>query len=613
MYNQDIIDIYGMNYFNNLVRSNTSFDFNNKDFNNIRLIVSFEHYLAKGVLENINRDYCIRYIRNFYNEFYKRPYLFADSILIRNKIVEEVLSGEELEKFRTFRSNYFSIDVRGLYNRNKNGELSEDEKNRFFSYLIVHLRSNNKQVKDLIDNVIGDIINRHKTIRTMNELELKFYCQYVANYALGHNNLNGIVCIGEASSNKNGQELNGLIFINRNSALPNIELMTKTVCHESRHYVQEHESKNKVNQTAFEMAQFVLFNKYLSDSSYDSYMENYRYSSIELDAERMGHWDAGVFFHMFHRVDLADKVSDNRRDKLDKRNYYEFMKAKDGKVFSVDKFVVTNMDQIIKAHPEELNNFPVLKQIYNSNGERKNFGDIIYTKITENNDNKGIVDNYIKYGIVHNELDSIQLNRVNKENTNKLFHSLSIVLRDTIFTLENYFRDTPDISMKGQVRTITLYQIAIIESILKYVEFNSEYLYNSVDEELSNRSLPFDFIIGLRDFSFSKIKNECLKDDPVVIDRMNNVLSTVNGLVKEFNKKYIISRLCILSSEQLRRCYPRSDMTFEDYMFNFVLPRMNSHLELEVNGKKYYVGSMIRNYAKMSEQEIMQTVDKLQF
>ena len=39
----------------------------------------------------------------------------------------------------------------------------------------------------------------------------------------------------------------------------------------------------------------------------------------------------------------------------------------------------------------------------------------------------------------------------------------------------------------------------------------------------------------------------------------------------------------------------------------------NSHLELEVNGKKYYVGSMIRNYAKMSEQEIMQTVDKLQF
>ena len=84
-------------------------------------------------------------------------------------------------------------------------------------------------------------------------------------------------------------------------------------------------------------------------------------SSIELDAERMGHWDAGVFFHMFHRVDLADKVGDNRRDKVDKRNYYEFMKAKDGKVFSVDKFVVTNMDQIIKDHPEELNNFASIK------------------------------------------------------------------------------------------------------------------------------------------------------------------------------------------------------------------------------------------------------------
>ncbi len=610
MYSQELIDSYGMDFFDNAVKNNFVFDFNDKSFKNLRLIQAFQNYLAKGVMENINKEYCIYHIKKLYNIFFSKPYLFADSLLIRNKVVDLVLSGEELKKFKEFRSNYFNVDIN--YMRNNTSKLSEDEKNRYYSYLLVHMRSSNQQMKDLLESAINDIISRHKTISTMNEMELKFYCQYVSKFALHDDKLNSIVCIGEESDSLRGSQSSGLICINKKSSAPSIELVTKTVCHETRHYIQEIECKNKRNVTAFEMAQFELFYKYLNSNSYNSYMDNYKYSTIEIDAETLGHWDASVFFHMFHRVDLADKVSENRRDKLDKRDYYKFMKDKDGRVFCVDRFIVENMDKIIREHPEELNNFPVLREIYKPNGERKSFGDILYFRMTQSNDNKGVVDNYINYGIVHGQLDTIDLTRVNKENTKGLFHSLSIVLRDTIFTLEKYFRDTPDISMKGQVRTVTLYQIEIIYSILKYVEFNSISLYDVSDEELSNRSLPFDFIIGLRDFNFSMIKNECLKNDPVVRDRMNTVMSTVYELVREFNKKYLASRLCKLSSEQLSRCYPRSDMTFESYMFNVVLPRMNSHLEVEMNGKLYYVGDMIRNYNKMTEQEINQTVDKLQ-
>ena len=610
MYSQALIDSYGMNYFDNIVKNNFVFDFNNNSFKNIRLMQAFEHYLVKGIMENINKDYCIYHIKKLYNIFFSKPYLFADSLLIRNRVVDLVLSGEELKRFKEFRGKYFNVDLENMFNNIS--KLSDEDKNRFYASLLVYLRNGDNQKKKLFEKVITDIINKHKTINTMNEMELKFYCQYVSNFALHGEKSNSIVCIGEESSSLRGEQSNGLICINKKSGTPSIELVTKTVCHETRHFIQEIESKNKVNVTAFEMAQFELFYKYLNSTTYNSYRENYKYATIELDAETHGHFDAGVFFHMFHRVDLADRVSENRREHLDKRDYYKFMKDKDGKVFCVDRFIVENMDKIMREHPEELNNYPVLREIYNSNGERKSFGDILYYRMTEKLDNRGVVDNYINYGIVHGQLDTINLTRVSKENIKGLFKSLSIVLRDTVHTLENYFRDTPNINMKGQVRTVTLYQMEIINCILKYVEFNSISLYDSIDEDLNNQSLPFDFIVYLRDFNFSIIKNECLKDDPVVRDRMNNIMSTVNELVREFNKKYLASRLCRLSSEQLGRCYPRSDMTFETYMFNVVLPKMNSHLEVEINGKLYYVGDIIRNYSKMTEQEINQTVDKLQ-
>ena len=83
------------------------------------------------------------------------------------------------------------------------------------------------------------------------------------------------------------------------------------------------------------MAQFKLFIKYLNTRDYDSYNENYRFSSIELDAENSGHYDAELFFYQLNKRDLINELKSNRTQRLEKRNYYAFM-YDERKIYRID-------------------------------------------------------------------------------------------------------------------------------------------------------------------------------------------------------------------------------------------------------------------------------------
>lgn len=182
-----------------------------------------------------------------------------------------------------------------------------------------------------------------------------------------------------------------------------------------RHAHQKEQLNNQDSVAGFEMAHKQLFIKYLNTSDYDSYHQNYRYSKIELDAEKMGYYNASLFFHSMNCYELEVELRKSQEENLSKRNYYHFMYDSRKVPISIDKFIVENLDKIIKEHPEELNKYQVLTRFYNNNGTRKSFINILNQRLN-GVEYKEMLEYYLNYGIRQDELS----NKEKKDSNNLL-------------------------------------------------------------------------------------------------------------------------------------------------------------------------------------------------
>ena len=603
MYKDYFIDSIGEDKLRDILDGKTSYIFkiDNTNSKDQQLYYAFQHFLIKAFLNGYNRNACITYIKKMYGDFYKKPYLFCDSPLIKDKVLQlffgDDLSQNEISKYRNNYYNYAVIN--DLYNKRKQRELTLEEKQRYFAYLIVQLKRKNKKYDELFKYEITRIINTD--YQKLTDIELKFYSQYVSNYARGNSEIDTVVMIGTDSSSLRGYQSNGYVFINK-KAFQSIELLTKTVCHETRHTIQWKESFNKITLAAFEMAQMSLFIKYLNTANYNSYHKNYRYSSIELDAELEGHWKAAVFFGMFKRRDLGEKVQNNRRVTYDKRNNYSFMIDENNKAQTVDDFIVTKMDEIIIKKPSELNNYPVLNIIYNADGTRKSFETIIQGRMDETVNNRGIFDNYINYGIAHDELNGISINHFSPNDLKIFTNVMARIYHGYIIELKDYFNDKTNSINPRQIIFAINSKLLLAYKLLQYINHNYDAIVSGIKEERFNNQHPiYNFIYDLRDFKISDIKNETVKGNQEIISHIMKVKSLSDSISKKFNYTYIDDRISGYPSE-IRNgdivTNNGSRINFEEYFKKDILSMMDSHLEVTINNKKYYVGDLIRAYAQ---------------
>ena len=609
MYKQNFIDSIGEQKFYDLLDGKVQFnlDINDLSSKHQQIYYAFQHFLIKAYTSGYNKQACINYFNKYYRDFYAKPYAFCDSPLITDKVLQ--LFGEDFKKqVVEFRSKYYNIKVASnLYNKRKTQELTLDEKNQYFSYLIVLL---NRKIKDkkydqLFENEIQRIID--SDYNKLTDMELKFYAQYVSKFSLEYRDIRTVVMIGTDPSTLRGYESNDYIFINKRT-INSIEFLTQTTAHETRHSIQEHDSVEDNTLAGFEMAQMRLFFKYLNTESYDSYHRNYRYSTIELDAEHHGHWNACVFLSMFKKHDLAEKVRQNRKDTYDNRNDYSFMIDENNKPLTVDEFIVKNLDKIIRENPSEIQKYIVLKNMYNMDGTRKPFQDLVRGKMSENIDNRGIYDNYINYGILNGELNSISLDRFNKDDMKRFAQSFSFVYRKYIIELKDYFNDTSSKTNPNQVFFAVSYKLSLAYQLLSYIEANYDKIINNIEVDHFNNQHPiFDFIIDLRDYDINLIKNESIKNNPALISHILKVKEKSNEIIKKFNNTFINNRIDSLPLE-IRRSEIASlngeTVNFETYFKKEILSKMDSHQEIEFNGNKYYVGSLIRIYTKQVTEQL---------
>ena len=562
---------------------------------------SYQHFLLKCYSEGKYINECIVALKKIYEDFLLKPYVYVDSPLIKTDVLNFVFKDKKsLEILMNKRNSYFLLeDLDVLFEKYETNSLSEEERDKFYSTLLLYVNSNDIKIKEMIEIVIKNIIDSERKTYQLSDMELKFYSKYVSNFVLKSKNLNPAVFVGVAEQNLGGEQFGNCIGINKFGFCQSIEELTTVICHESRHSIQCDESKKSNSKIAFDYGQSLLFSKYLNTDTYNSYKDNYNFSRVELDAEKLGYWNADVFFRCFKRDDLAGKVRNIKALKYDKRNLYECMLDTTGMYVPLDSFVVTHMDEIMKSNPYELENYPVFKQIYNKDGSRKSFSKLVYSKMNENIENKGVYDNYIRYGIMNDQLNDLNFSGVDSKDINKLFKMLADMCNSEFWILNDYYKDNEKNRNKKQVSNTTKYHINLIAKILRFVEKNYDLMVENLDESLNNQSYIFQFGMLFRDFDFDKIKNDTIRNDNILIDRIDKLNNLGNQVMNKFNYHFIKNITKLLTKEELEFEYyfdGYGTMMFKDYLYNYLLKEMDGHQEVFYNGEKKHIVDVVNEY-----------------
>lgn len=602
IYNQDIIDRKGEYNLERMYIYNgyKTIDFNDESFDNVAINYILLHYLIKCQEKGIHYVSSHNYLLQYYEDFFKHPWKYANSPLIKRQVIEKIY-GNDAKNVIDFCIKYFNAKTaQNIYETSKKRELTISEKNQLYSYLIRNLNTNSDVLKEVIKNEIKKIINSKKNIEDFSYAELQFYCQYVANTAP----TKPTVILGE-SKIFGGEEKSNLVTINKIYPNFSIEMLTKAILHECRHSLQRKKALEAEIDISYEYIQFYLFEKYLNTGKYKCYEENYKFSPIELDAEKNGCFQARVFLSLFGRKDLSEKLRVMSKKDIYQRDYYAFMKDEKGTTCSVDYFIVKNMDDIIKAHPEEIKKYPILKHFYYSDGIKKSFLTILKKRVNEIY-TRETYEHYIDYGIKQGELEKIDLTKFDKETISKIIPPLiSIYRHNKVCSIIDYLKDTdPFYRSKNREETrkhivlSTNYELVLATKMLSFVEKNFDILYPLSDS-------LYDFIYDFRYFDKSEIKNPILKQNKSFNMKLELYLEKYNSVSKKINREYLLKYLKQLSEKERKKEIRINgiSMTLEAYMFKYILPNMNHCNKIVIGNNEISIRNIINQLLSGEKQQ----------
>ena len=615
MYEQRFIDLIDEKDLDNIISNQSSMptSINDRSMNDQAMYYAFQHYIIKASKDPKRKKLCDKYIGIFYDDFINNPHLFYNSPLLRNTNIDLLLTNPSMNsKIKNFRDTYFDPQyAKKLYNKERTTPLTDKEKNRLYSFFLT--RINNPKFETYFKDEIKRILNND--YKSLSDSELAFYGQYVSNFSAG---IYGIkepthVVIGKEPSARGVQGGDAFILLARDN-IDSLALFTKTACHETRHVYQKYSSKNKDNREAFDIATFNLFAKYLNTSTYDSYHNNYKYSGIEIDAEVNGHSSAIVFLNQFDKKDYSQDVKDNRQKVVATRKYYPFMKDVNGKPHPIDTFIAEELDKIIAAHPEELKNYPVLKDLYYSDGKVRPFSNIMFSRINHTIDNRRVYSNHIFNGIYKGELSTIDLSKSDDEYIKSFSNTLSMIYRDAVFSnLWHYIKDE-EVSFDSkklnerQIIFATNYYLDLANQILNFTYSNFDLLmFPYMNGEVDNNNPLFNFFYDFRDFTLDNIDNPVIKKNQNTINRIMELKRKTDWIIYKYNIAFIQSRIKDYPDEILNYSFnykDKGEITFKYYCENILPKMLDGHQEMNTKDGKLYVGSFLKGRVKYIENKL---------
>ena len=378
------------------------------------------------------------------NEIKNGNVAFISSQFLKKNIVNGFFKANDIEIVKKYKE-----DVRAaafaIFEKIKHGEkCTSKEQLIFFKYLTSNLSSTNEKVREAIDYIVKDNIENDKPYSIF---EKQFLACYLAYEKSMNNNIPYIKPYITSIDLQNkkpswgglhiGYSSGSIIQINQKMVRAKKFVDAKdhglahVVLHEYEHWNQYYNTENNIlNSTSYIYAKSRILRSGLSKNGFDEYMKNYLYKESERFANIKAYREtARLVGRFFKKTALEHNLQVNAMNlerQLDRGIQYD----SDNNLFYIGDYNIEKMEEALKKNPQLLEKYPIMKNFYNLDGSFKSFQDVIsiYTKysIAKNYEALETFDEVLEYKITHGELNSLDFNKMDREDV----LSILIILQD---------------------------------------------------------------------------------------------------------------------------------------------------------------------------------------
>ena len=426
----------------------------------LSMIDALDNYIIKMLNTTpwlLNKQDLINYRDFLYSIHNTNRSIVFDSILFKKANIDKVFSSEQ---------NASIMQTKRHATINANNELKkllsapgQTASDMLLRFAEVQLDIESPTVKNFVDNLFSYILNNPDTNKGFyaREFMIKYAAMaatkdlkippveiYLTNYNLSGNKIN--------STNLGGNYTNtSIININRDYALdkvisedkglPNYLSIIHTVSHEVKHSSQAYNLSNgEFTLESFNYMRRRIFADYLSDAQFDEYNANYIHNEIESDSNYYG-WKQTERIVKKFRPDMVGELSKIVSNSI-VTSFQEETATKISNVrkkrMAKEKFNVESLDEIIKNHPELLNTYPQLRQIYSPNGKRFSFIERLRLKKQSSIRNiDAIYKEFDIYDFHSGEIGNVDVNALKQDEQFLYFNTIFNMTIDEIKSFKN--------------------------------------------------------------------------------------------------------------------------------------------------------------------------------
>ncbi len=510
MYNQNIIDYMDEQKLSDLIiklkDSDIKLYYWSVKEDDIKKRNAIEHYILKYFFNPHNSEESLamkKYVAQIGKLVCLDPVHFTDSYLLTNKSIPYLYTKAQTDTLQESKVKQSKMAL-NIFNQMSKKPLSKKDRSLLASFFTSIIMTKNEDLKQAEEEYFNYILKENNTA---NNEELKFVLTYASHHMLAPR-LNYKVYLTQFAFGNPNEEMGFCdnetkhIYINLK---PGTTLATylQTVCHESMHAIQEYEARHNPDSiSSLNWVKDELLIGHLSTSKYDYYTKNYRYSSKELEADKEGFKQAKEFYHKINMPNMVQYLE--IKEKIDEDWHlpqYEYANNEKDKVRIKEKFVVTNLNNIIKNNPQYLNDYPVLNHLYHKDGTAYDFDELMTSDT--NDELKQIYHDHLIYGIGLNQLKSLYINAFDKQKQTNIMKNLIYLWEDekdiiqALINFEDAYENPSKNNMIKLERITSNYHFTLFTRLTDYLNHNfykvkelipdmEETLLKEINETLEN-------------------------------------------------------------------------------------------------------------------------------
>ena len=574
MYNQRLINTFENSFYDKLLLSKYEYNnlygiklnrFNPNTISNCSLLVKLDalnNYIAKNVLEtpqNLNRKAISEYRDFVFDLFSKKPMTSLDNLLFHDNVARNLFTVNQYNKIKEYK-NAVVREIKVIYFKiKKNEKIDKNEHDKYLLFLISQLNEPSKNFQQLLDESFNIIINKFdKKSLLAKEFILKYVAQKATqdnnipqvNVYISNDHLNGDIyennTNGCSYGNTSVVTINRNIVINEKEQYPGISPLAKmmqTIVHETRHSAQAYKaSLNILTFESFEYVRNLLFNKYMTEKEFNEYAANYKHSEIERDSNIYG-W---VFTSKILEKNAFNQ-SDSIKKLLSQGIYTEYSGAlgykTDGSTRKISEiYNVYYLDFIIKNHPNELKNYPILQYFYNFDGTRKNIIEMIHIENNITNTKNAInlnklFNEYYSFDIKNGILKNTDIKNFSLEDQYLFVEKIISLLLKEIKNLSHTITILNKTNLK-EFEKVNFYRIGKINYLLKFFQDYEDLILKLREIDINNNNVrAFGFSIDTTMQSLNSLQSKIIENNFLVETSIYNDLLNLGK--KEFISKQL--------------------------------------------------------------------------